>query len=554
MDATLSGWYKQFTSLNDYYAHFLERFSQHDAFLQFGSTITYGEVAQIAQKIASFFQRQGIKKGDRVAIILPNCLVYPSCIIATHLAGGVVLNLNPEYTTYELEVRLLDAEPHFVIVLDLFMDKMADVLKKVTIPVTIVASTGDLLPLWKRMGLQLFLWLSQRLPSYSMSSVISLRKLINSDMSACLSPVNMNPSDLAFLQYTGGTTGTVKAAMLTHGNLLANLEQMRLPFCDVLDEGKEVSLFALPLYHIFCLTVNFLLSMGFGVKHVMIIDPRRLSSVIRQAKKLPISVIVGVNTLFYKLLQHPHFSSLNLSRLKLVVAGGMPVHESVTRDWKVRTGVSILEGYGLTETSPVVCINPYRNSRSGSIGVAVSDTEIIFLDDAHQPVKKGELGELAIRGPQVMQGYWKRHSEQVDIFTKDHFFLTGDLGYQDSDGFVFLKERKKDMIDISGLKVYPSEVEHVLLQQIGVADVAVVGEKTPLGHEQVVAYIVSTGSVLESETLLKACREKLTPYKIPKKIYFCQRLPKNNVGKVLKRLLVNGECLQQESEKINEKK
>lgn len=536
----LEGWYQRFHSLVDYYEHFGQRFTDRDAFVQFNSTITYGRCWEVAQKFASLLQEQNIKKGDRVAILLPNCMPYPACIMATHAVGGVVVNLNPEYTTFELETRLKDAAPNAIIVLDCFAAKIEEELKTVNIPTRIVVSIGDLLPYWKGLAIQALLHLTRKIPHYNSDLFIRFKSVLSSKKDN-LKKIDLEKNDLAFLQYTGGTTGTIKAAMLSHGNLLANLEQTRLLFGDFLREGQEINLFALPMYHIFSLTVNFLLSMGLGVKHVMIVDPRQLSSLIKQVKKFPLTMMIGVNTLFDKLMLHPKFLTLNLSQLKLVVAGGMAVQETVARKWQKLTHVPILEGYGLTETSPVVSMNNLTNhDYNGSIGKPVFATEVKFLDDQHNEMAEGEIGELAVRGPQVMSGYWHQAEETKAVFTKDHYFMTGDMAYRDSQGFIFLKERKKDMIDISGLKVYPSEVEDVLLEQPHVLEAAVVGEKTASGKEMVVAYVVRDSEQLLEQALIQACKSKLTSYKIPKKIYFCDSLPKSNVGKILKRELRSG--------------
>lgn len=533
----LTGWYQQFYSLIDYYGYFTQRFTDHEAFVQFGSSVTYGRSWEVAQKFAGFLQEQNIKKGDRVAILLPNCMPYPACIMAIHLAGGVVVNLNPEYTTYELETRLKDATPTAIIVLDCFAAKVEEVLQTVHVPTAVVVSIGDLLPFWKRIGIQTLLHISRKIPHYDTDLFLCFRDTLSGKKND-FKKIDLEKNDLAFLQYTGGTTGAIKAAMLSHGNLLANLEQTRLLFGDFLKEGHEINVFALPMYHIFSLTVNFLLSMGLGVKHIMIVDPRQLSSLIQQVKKFPLTMLIGVNTLFDKLMQHPKFATLNLSHLKLVVAGGMAVHETVAQKWQALTKVPILEGYGLTETSPVVSMNHLTNHEyNGSIGQPLFATEVKFLNDHQQEVAEGEIGELAVRGPQVMKGYWHQVEETKAVFTEDHFFMTGDMGCRDSQGFLFLKERKKDMIDISGLKVYPSEVEEVLLEQPHVVEAAVIGETTASGGEIVVAYIVSDSQHLLGQELIHACKRKLTAYKIPKKIYFCESLPKSNVGKILKREL-----------------
>jgi len=537
----LKGWFQQFDSLTDYYRHFSQRFGENEAYVQFGSELSYGQTWQVAQKFAGFLQQKNIAKGERVALLLPNCMPYPACIMATHLVGGVVLNLNPEYTAYELEVRLKDAAPSAIVVLDCFAAKLEQVLKNIVIPTVVVVSIGDLLPSWKGWAVQAFLHISRQIPGYFLPSATHFKKALLLGEKFSFKNIPLGKTDLAFLQYTGGTTGVVKAAMLTHGNLLANLEQTRLLFGDSLQEGKEINVFALPMYHIFSLTINFLLSMGVGVKHIMIADPRQLSSLIKQVKRFPITMLFGVNTLFDKLMLHPKFFSLNLTHLKLVVAGGMAVHETVASKWQQLTKVPILEGYGLTETSPVVCMNALTNHEyNGSIGKPLAATELQFLDDQQQSVLDGEIGELAIRGPQVMSGYWHQIEETKNVFTADGFFLTGDLGFRNGQGLVFLKERKKDMIDISGLKVYPSEVEEVLLEQPYVLEAAVIGEKTQAGNERVVAYVVSDNKRLLEQELIHACRKKLSSYKLPRHIYFCDSLPKNNVGKILKRELRDG--------------
>lgn len=538
----LEGWYEQFTSLVNYYEHFGQRFADQDAFVQFGSAITYGQAWKAAQKFAGFLQQQNICKGDRVAIVLPNSMPYPVCIMAIHLVGATVVNLNPEYTSYELEARIKNAAPSMVIVLDCFAAKLEEVLKTVRVNSVVMVSIGDLLPRWKGLGLQMLLHLSRKIPRYTLSSITHFRKALSLGAGVVRAAVDIDKSNLAFLQYTGGTTGITKAAMLSHGNLLANLEQARLLFGDFLHEKEEVNIFALPMYHIFSLTINFLLSMGLGVKHVLIVDARDLSSLIKQSAPYPVSMLIGVNTLFDKLLQHPKFATLNLSKLKLVVSGGMALYETVAKKWQSATHVPILEGYGLTETSPVVCMNALTNAEfNGSVGLPLAATDIKLIDEKQQLVADGEIGELVVRGPQVMSGYWQQPQETAQAFTDDGYFMTGDMGLRNSQGLIFLKERKKDMIDISGLKVYPSEVEEVLLEQPHVLEAAVVGEKASSGGERVVAYVVSDGRALLEQELIHACRKKLTSYKLPRRIYFCDRLPKSNVGKILKRELRSGQ-------------
>ncbi len=537
----LKGWFQQFCSLVDYYDYFSSRFSKKEAYVQFQSTLSYGKTWKNAQKFARFLQQKNICKGDRVALILPNCMPYPVCIMGVHLAGAVVVNLNPEYTAYELEARMKDAAPNAVVILDCFASKLESVLKTVKVETIVVVSIGDLLLRWKSWALQLALHCSRRIPVFKLSEAIRFRKALVVGENFPRVEVDLEKSDLAFLQYTGGTTGTLKAAMLSHGNLLANLEQVRLLFGDKLHEGKEINVFALPMYHIFSLTINFLLASGLGVKNILIVDPRELTTVIKQLRRFPINILIGVNTLFDKLMQHPQFSTLNLSKLKLVIAGGMAVNEGVAKKWQQLTGVPILEGYGLTETSPVVCMNALMNTAyNHSVGAPLACTEIKFLNEQQQVVPEGELGEIAVHGPQVMSGYWHQPVETAQVFTSEGYFLTGDIGLRNPQGLVFLKERKKDMIDISGLKVYPSEVEAVLLEQAHVREAAVLGENTPSGGERVVAYVVSDSTSLSENELIHACRKKLTSYKLPRHIYFCDSLPKNNVGKILKRELRGG--------------
>ncbi|MBP9726443.1 MAG: AMP-binding protein [Gammaproteobacteria bacterium] len=537
----LTGWFQEFRSLIDYYTYFSTHFYDKEAYVQFQSTLSYGETWENAQKFAGFLQQKNIRKNDRVALVLPNCMPYPVCIMGVHLAGAVVVNLNPEYTTSELEARIKDAAPSAVVILDCFASKLDAVLKAVKVDTVVVVSIGDLLPRWKGWALQLALHCSGRIPAFKLRDAIRFRKALLVGENFPRTGIDLEKSDLAFLQYTGGTTGTLKAAMLSHGNLLANLEQVRLLFGDKFHEGKEINVFALPMYHIFSLTINFLLASGLGVKNILIVDPRELTTVIKQLRRFPISILIGVNTLFDKMMLHPQFSTLNLSKLKLVVAGGMAVHKTVAEKWQKMTGIPILEGYGLTETSPVVCMNTLTNfEHDGSVGLPLACTEIQFLNEQQQVVPEGELGEVAVYGPQVMSGYWHQPAETAQVFTSEGYFLTGDIGLRNPQGLVFLKERKKDMIDISGLKVYPSEVEAVLLEQPHVREAAVIGENTPSGGERVVAYVVSDNPSLLENELIHACRKKLTSYKLPRQIYFCDSLPKNNVGKILKRELRSG--------------
>ena len=552
----------QAESLKDYYANICDVFANKTAFVHLNSRLDYSQVHRSAKKFASYLYSVGVKKTDKIALVLPNCFQYPISVIAAHMLGAVVVNVNPEYTEYELGTVLADADVTVVVVLDIFAKKLLTLidtkkvnllpmLKNVVITRLPDLFSSQLKQYFYRFMLKIIL---RKIPGYRKElvaaknagcNILFFHNAIKSEASSNNKSFvieNITRNDLAFLQYTGGTTGKPKAAMLSHGNLLANISQLTQQFGSYFDLGKEVNVVALPMYHIFSLTVNLLFAINFGCKNILITDPRDLNSLVKQIKPYQVNIFSGVNTLFSKLAQHRLFGQLDFSSLKFCVAGGMALQEQVASTWKALTGHPILEGYGLTEASPVVCMNSLDNSDyNRSIGFPLPETQIVFFDENLQPLPQGQLGELAVKGPQVMLGYWKREDETKKILTSDGYLLTGDIGYQDQSGLIYLKERKKDIIIVSGFNVYPNEVESALAMHDAIAETAVVGiASSETGNERIVAFVVlepGLSSRPSQQSLNQHCAKFLAKYKIPKEIIFTDELPKTNVGKVLRRKL-----------------
>lgn len=521
------------TNIGDYFREVCQRYAASVAFEHMKVALTYQDALELSLAFAAFLQSKGLKKADKVAIMLPNCLPYPVVMMGVFLAGGIVVNINPEFTERELDATLAHAEVTWVIVLDVFAYKLTNRQTK-----AIVVSLFDLFPSAKRWFLSFLLqFVLRKIKRFKLADSVRFRAALSEGRALSHSSVNICLDDIAFLQFTGGTTGKPKAAMLSHGNILANIRQIHQRFGASFVPGAEVNLLALPLYHIFSLMVNFLFPMDIGCKNIVIVNPRDLTALIKALKGCSLSLFVGVNTLFAKLLHHPLIKQVDFSRLKYSIAGGMALQKQVSDEWARLTGKPILEGYGLTETSPAVTMNALENGvYNGSIGLPLPETELAFLDEQQRPVPQGEVGELAIRGPQVMLGYWKNPEETAKVMTKDGFLLTGDMAYQDAQGLVYLKERKKDLIIVSGFNVYPSELEAILVAHPRIQEAAVIGVLQPIGSEKVVAYVVKKGE-LTQQAVLDYCSDNLAKYKHPKEVIFVNDLPKSNVGKVLKRVL-----------------
>ncbi len=517
------------------------KYANQPAFYNLGSTLTYKEMDAYSKAFTSFLQNTlKVEKGDRVAIMLPNVLQYPIALFGAMRAGAIIVNVNPLYTADELAYQINNAGATTIISLANFAQTVQRALPRMpTLKHVIITHLGDMLPPIKAWVMHLVLkYVYKKIPAWHIPHAISFKLALKKGNEKPFTPVEISPQDIAFLQYTGGTTGVSKGAILTHRNIIANIQQASAWFKDLVVEGKEVLITALPLYHIFSLTANCLFFSKLGGLNVLITNPRDLSSIIKEMKRFKFTTITGVNTLFNGLLKHPQFAKLDFSQLRLSLGGGMAVQRVVAEKWQKVTGKPLLEAYGLTETSPCVTINPANlKAYNGSIGLPVSSTDVCFLDDDHQPVPLGEAGELAVKGPQVMKGYWQNPIETEKVFIRDGWFLTGDIASIDQYGYVRLLERKKDMILVSGFNVYPNEIENVIARIPGVKEVAVIGVADENTGEAVKAFIVKDDPDLTPAMIIKQTREHLTPYKVPKQISFVGELPKSNVGKILRRAL-----------------
>ena len=529
-----------YRSLKDMLEVSLHRFSGQTAFANMGSSLTYAEVDRLSRNFASFLVNGlGLKKGERIALQMPNLLQYPVCAIGALRAGLVVVNTNPLYTAREMEYQFRDAEISAVVILENFASKLVEIRDALpALRFIIVASIGDLLgPLKGRIVNLAVRHIRKMVPHYHLPDAIPFKKAAM-ESHGIFQPPPIGPEDIAFLQYTGGTTGTSKGAILLHRNLLANVTQHRIWLKDTLAEGKEVVITPLPLYHIFAMTVNFITFFVAGAKNVLITNPRDMKAFLGEMVREPCTIITGVNTLFNGMMNHPQFPKIDFSRLKLSIGGGMAVLKPVAERWTKLTGNLLMEGYGLTECSPVVTIHPFDGQqRIGTIGIPLPGTDVIVCDDdgSEQPV--GQHGELCVAGPQVMPGYWNNPEESRASFF-GNYFRTGDIGYMDERGFFYIVDRKKEMINVSGFSVYPKEVEDVIAAHPMVLEVGVKGWTDEKGMEYPAAYIVRKEQGLSEEEMLEYCRLALTPYKIPRKVYFRDELPKTPIGKILRKELV----------------
>jgi long-chain acyl-CoA synthetase len=471
--------------------------------------------------------------------MLPNLLQYPIALFGAQRAGIVVVNTNPLYTARELEHQLKDSGATAIVVLENFAHTLEEVIARTPVRTVITTQIGDMFPAFKRMLTNLVVkHVKKMVPEWHLAKTIGFTEALAAGHAQALDDVSIRLDDLAFLQYTGGTTGVAKGAMLTQANMVANLQQVAPWIARDLLDGKETTLIPLPLYHVFALTVN-LVFMKIGAHIILVTNPRDLPAFIHLLKKTPITAMIGVNTLYNGLLNAPGFSELNLHALKICAAGGMAVQRAVAQKWKAATGVPLIEGYGLTETSPIAISNPLNIEEwSGNIGVPIPSTEAAILDDDGESLPVGQVGEIAIRGPQVMRGYWQRPDETTKVFTRDGWFRTGDMGFMDEQGRFKITDRKKDMIIVSGFKVFPNEVEDVVMLHPGVMEVAAVGEIDERTGEAVKIVVVKKDPELTEAALLEHCKKHLTAYKVPKLIEFrTEPLPKTNIGKILRREL-----------------
>ena len=534
----------EFTSVKDILEKSCQRFADSPAYSNMGVTLRYRDIDRLSRNFAAFLQGLGLGKRDRVAIMMPNVLQYPVALFGVLRAGMVVVNVNPLYTPRELEHQLNDSGAAVIVIVENFAHTLQQVLDKTMVKTVVMTQLGDLFPFPKRTLVNFVVkYLKKRVPAWKIPAAVPFRRALRAGAGQTLTDVPLNRDGLAFLQYTGGTTGVSKGAMLTHGNLVANLQQASAWLSSVSTPGKEIIVTALPLYHIFSLTVNGLTFMKAGGHNVLITNPRDMPGFVKELGKIRFTAITGVNTLFNGLLGTPGFDRLDFGALKLSMAGGMAVQRAVAENWRQVTGTPLIEGYGLTETSPLVTGNPLAvKEYNGSIGLPLPSTELSIRDDEDRELGIGQdqAGEICIRGPQVMRGYWNRPEETAKIMTRDGFLRTGDVGYVDERGYVRIVDRKKDMILVSGFNVYPNEIEDVVALHPGVLEVAAVGVPDERSGEVVKIVVVRKDPALSAEALIDHCRQHLTGYKVPRRIEFRTELPKSNVGKILRRLLRDG--------------
>ena len=516
-----------------------KKFAERVAYLQMDHRLSYAELDRLSTRFAAWLQAQGLKRGDRIAIMLPNILQYPIVMCGALRAGLVVVNTNPLYTESEVEYQLRDSGAAALVVLENFASTVQQALPKTSVKHVVVTAVGDLLPFPKGTLVNFVLrYIQRKVPGWKIPAAHLLPEILQS-ASETIEPVSLGHEDIAFLQYTGGTTGVSKGAMLTHGNLVANVLQSRAWFKQVeIDNTTYVC--ALPLYHIFSLTANCLLFTSLGGAGHLIANPRDFKGFVKELRTHPPMFFMGVNTLFNALLNTPGFDSLNFSHLVATVGGGMAVQRAVAERWKQVTGCEVTQGWGLTEASPAGCVNPLVGvGFTGAIGLPLPSTEITIRDDDGKPLGINEVGEICLRGPQVMRGYWQRPEETAKVMLPDGWLRTGDIGRMDERGYVFIEDRKKDIIIVSGFKVFPNEVEDVVAHHPGVAEVAAVAQPDPKSGETVALFVVRKDAALTAQALMDYCHKYLTGYKVPRHIYFRKELPKTNVGKILRKELRN---------------
>ena len=531
----------QFQSVSEVFARSVERFRDRPAMANMGKVYTYGELDALTVRFASFLQNTlKLPMGARVAVMMPNLLQYPVAVFAILRAGYTVVNVNPLYTPRELEHQLNDAGVDTIVILENFANVLQQVIARTAVKHVVLTRIGDLLGAPKSWLVNFAVkHVKKMVPAWKLPAApVLFNDALKAGAAQPLTPVSIGHDDVAFLQYTGGTTGVAKGAMLLHRNIVANMLQAGAWVKPVVREGQEVIVTALPLYHIFSLTANLMVFTEIGALNILITNPRDIPGFIKEIKQYPVTAMTGVNTLFNALLNHPDFASVDFSTWRLALGGGMAVQKAVADKWKAVTGVPLIEAYGLTETSPAACMNPLDLTEyNGTIGVPIPSTEIQIRDSQGHEVAYGESGELCIRGPQVMKGYWRRPDETAKVIDEQGFLATGDMAMMTPEGFVKLVDRKKDMILVSGFNVYPNEVEDVVASHPGVLEVACVGVADEKSGEVVKVFVVRKDPALTEKDILAHCKANLTGYKVPKFVEFRDELPKTNVGKILRRAL-----------------
>lgn len=531
--------YRQYRSVGELFEKNAEKFRDRPAFHNMGKTISFGELERMSRAFGAWLQAKGLAKGARVAIMMPNCLQYPACIFGVLRAGYIVVNVNPLYTARELEHQLKDSGAEAIVILENFAHVLQEVIGRTPVKHVVVAALGDLLGFKGLIVNFVVRNVKKMVPKWDLPGAVRFNAMLEEGARGELKRVQVGHEDVAFLQYTGGTTGVSKGATLLHRNILANLEQAAAWLHPFMKEGEaQVIITALPLYHIFSLTANCLLMLKIGGCNVLITNPRDIPGFVKELGKHRFTMFTGVNTLFNALLNHPDFPKLDFSSLKVTLGGGMAVQKPVAEGWKQVTGCTLVEAYGLSETSPAATINPLDlKEYNGAIGLPISSTEIMLRGDDGKEVPLGQPGEICIRGPQVMKGYWNRPEETAKSISPDGFFATGDIGVMDDKGYVRIVDRKKDMILVSGFNVYPNEIEAVVTMHPGVLECAAIGVPDPHSGEVPKLFVVKKDPGLTEADIRKHCEKNLTGYKRPKSIEFRKELPKTNVGKILRRAL-----------------
>jgi long-chain acyl-CoA synthetase len=529
-----------FRSVRDLFEQAFEKYPNNAAYTNMGRTLTYAELDRMSMRFACYLQNTlGLTRGERVAIMLPNVLQYPVVMCGIFRAGLVVVNVNPLYTARELLHQLKDSGTRCVIILENFAHILENVIAETGVEHVVVTGLGDLLR-WPKSTLTNFMLrhIKKAVPAYKFSNSISFRQALAAGAGQALNEVDIGYADIAYLQYTGGTTGVSKGAMLSHRNMVYNVQQTISWQADAYEGVEQIIIItALPLYHIFSLQGNCLTGMAQGGENILITNPRDFEGFAREIAKFKFNMFTAVNTMFAALMDTPSFSAVDFSNLRVCIGGGMAVQPAIAKEWKEKTGNTILQGYGLTETSPAAIVCRIDEAFTGTIGLPIPSTEVIIASDDGNPLPVGEVGEICIRGPQVMEGYWQRPAETAEVMLPGGWLRTGDIGRMDEGGYVFIEDRKKDMILVSGFNVYPNEIENVIVEMDGVLEAAAIGLPDERSGEIVKIFVVRKDDSVTEQDIIDHCKENLTNYKRPRIVEFRDDLPKTNVGKILRRAL-----------------
>ncbi len=528
-----------YACLTDMFDETFTKYSDLPAFTCMGKTITFSELDTMSKQFGAYLHSRGLEKGDKIALMMPNMLQYPIALFGALRAGIIVVNTNPLYTPREMHHQFNDADVKAVVIAEMFAASLEEILPKTSVKTVIISNLGEMQSFFKGKLVNFMVRSVKRMvPEFNIPNTVTFKEALSQGKKFTLDVHKGNPDEVILLQYTGGTTGVSKGAMLTNRNLVSNMQQVRAWMVPFLKDGKEVALSPLPMYHIFAFSVNCLALLSTGAHTVLVVNPRDLSSIVKEFNNFPITLMTGVNTLFNGLVNNKDFQALDFSSLKLTVGGGMAVQRPVAEKWQKLTGCFLAEGFGMTESSPVATVNPLDGTgRLGTIGLPMPSTDMRIVNDAGEPLAIGEVGEIQIKGPQVMKGYYNRPEETAKTITSDGWLCTGDIGKMGEDGFFQIVDRKKDMILVSGFNVFPNEIEEVVAGHPKVLEVAAIGIPDDKSGEVVKIFVVKKDKSLDKDELINYCRQNLTGYKVPKQVEFKDELPKSNVGKILRRKL-----------------